>query len=217
MRSEVEDVNFANEAGVFHTPTLLKNSTGLYLLQTMKKYLEDTGHTISWDEISKIAADKGLDVPLVDPNHVEIFKTRDMFSTLSKMTNSEDYEVIIASCYLSLVMCYRQACLDIERITGKIYKHIYIVGGGCRDSYANQLTADITGMTVHAGPAEAASIGNLALQLSSIYQGMDLQDIRQVIINSTNHECRVFVPNRIDEVLLEKKILEFNTITNCSR
>jgi rhamnulokinase len=41
---------------------------------------------------------------------------------------------------------------------------IHVVGGGSRNDYLNQATADATGRPVLAGPVEAAVAGNLLLQ-----------------------------------------------------
>ena len=41
---------------------------------------------------------------------------------------------------------------------------VHIVGGGSQNELLCQLTADRTGLTVLAGPAEATSIGNILVQ-----------------------------------------------------
>lgn len=208
------DCRFANEAGVHDTITFLKNSTGLYLLQEMKKYLESSGLSMSWDEISEAARSKGMDVPLIDPNHPEIFSTRDMFKTLSRLTGSDDFEILLASCYVSLALCYQKTIEDLQNVTVKEFSDIFIIGGGCRDSYVNQLTADMTGRTVHTGPVEAASIGNLALQLTYIHPGLTLSDIREVVIRSTEDERAVYDPKALDPDLRDRKIHEFAQVTH---
>ena len=41
---------------------------------------------------------------------------------------------------------------------------IHIVGGGARNDYLNQATANATGRPVLAGPVEATGLGNLLVQ-----------------------------------------------------
>ena len=61
------------------------------------------------------------------------------------------------SVYTSLAQCYKTAIQDLEKITGKKYPAISIIGGGSKDAYLNALTAEYTGKTVYAGPAEATA------------------------------------------------------------
>jgi len=206
----VESYRFANEAGVFATTTFLKNSTGLYLLQEMKKYIESQGTPISWDRISEIAKERGLDVPVFNPNDAEIFSTRDMYGTLSKMSGTADINTILASCYVSLALCYRQVIEDISTITGKSFERVFVIGGGCRDRYLNQLTADLTGLIVQTGPVEAASIGNLSVQRCYLEKTLTLKDLRRIIIDSTRDERETFYAGKVDKDLLRRKAQEFS-------
>jgi rhamnulokinase len=70
--------------------------------------------------------------------------------------------------YTSLAQCYKIAIADLERITGKQYNSISIIGGGSRDNYLNALTARFTGKPVYAGPTEATATGNILLQMKQM-------------------------------------------------
>ena len=52
----------------------------------------------------------------------------------------------------------------IERLTGAAIPGIHVVGGGSRNAYLNQATADATGKPVLAGPVEATAAGNVIVQ-----------------------------------------------------
>ena len=78
--------------------------------------------------------------------------------------------------YQSLAVCYRDAIHNLEKLTGKNYTSINIVGGGCQDMYLNECTAKITGLTVYAGPVEGTAIGNLLIQMIA---GGDIRDLKQ--------------------------------------
>jgi rhamnulokinase len=67
--------------------------------------------------------------------------------------------------YTSLANCYKNAIDDLEKITGKKYPAISIIGGGSKDFYLNALTSEYTGRTVYAGPSEATAVGNILLQM----------------------------------------------------
>jgi rhamnulokinase len=50
-----------------------------------------------------------------------------------------------------------------------------VVGGGARNRLLCQLTADASGLTVLAGPVEAAALGNVLVQARTM--GADLPDL----------------------------------------
>ena len=83
--------------------------------------------------------------------------------------------------YTSLSLCYRDAIVALEKLTGKHYTSINIVGGGCQDGYLNRRTAQATGLTVYAGPVEGTAIGNLLLQFIAGGELPDLQTARNVV------------------------------------
>jgi len=66
------------------------------------------------------------------------------------------------------------------------------VGGGSQNHLLNQFTADALNCTVVAGPVEAASIGNLILQLYALGEIRSLAEGRSLIRRS--FETNVFEP-----------------------
>ena len=67
--------------------------------------------------------------------------------------------------YRSLALCYKAALDELERNTGKSYDKLYIVGGGAKNRFLNELTAACTQKQVIALPIEATAIGNLKIQI----------------------------------------------------
>jgi rhamnulokinase len=62
---------------------------------------------------------------------------------------------------------------------------VHIVGGGALNEVLCQLTADAAGVVVHAGPVEAAAIGNALMQLRGL--GLvddDLAAMRRLVTSS---------------------------------
>lgn len=80
----------------------------------------------------------------------------------------------------------------LEKITGRAFTSLNIVGGGSQDAYLNQLTADATGLPVYAGPTEGTAIGNIAVQMIAGGALRDVQHARDVIRES--FPIRVFTP-----------------------
>ena len=86
--------------------------------------------------------------------------------------------------YRSLAHCYGKTVDELERMTGKTYPCIHIVGGGANAAYLNALTAKVSGKKVLAGPIEATAIGNLLAQMISHGEVVDLPTGRQCIHES---------------------------------
>ena len=183
---EVYDRDFANEGGAFNTITLLKNSTGMHILQCIKKELEADNKKLTWDEIVGLARSYSGKVRLFDPNSYEVFNPKSMLDAIRQLIHEPDGSVaqVIASAYASLAYSYRYAVEQIQEITRNIYSSIYIVGGGSQNGYLNQLTADVTGKTVVAGPKEATSLGNIGVQLIYHDPSYDLKKVRALVLTS---------------------------------
>ena len=60
-------------------------------------------------------------------------------------------------------------------------KRLHVIGGGSRNAFLNQLTADAIGLPVVAGPAEATALGNIMLQAMAAGLVPDLGAMRRLI------------------------------------
>ena len=67
--------------------------------------------------------------------------------------------------YRSLALSYRDAIRELEANTGRSYDKLYIVGGGAKNGFLNELTVQATGKEVIALPIEATALGNLKIQM----------------------------------------------------
>jgi L-fuculose kinase fucK, putative len=88
--------------------------------------------------------------------------------------------------YESLAETYKKTIELLEELTQKVYKRIYVIGGGARASYFNQMIADRTGKEVLTGSTEATAVGNLVVQLLS--QGKINEDevLKDIMTNITD-------------------------------
>ena len=80
---------------------------------------------------------------------------------------------------------YAKTVAGIEEITGKKINSIFIVGGGSKDSYLNELTGRYTGKNVVIGLGEATATGNLISQIMKD-ENIDLCSARQIVKESFN-------------------------------
>jgi rhamnulokinase len=64
----------------------------------------------------------------------------------------------------SLALLYRCTFVMLEKLTGRRFMHLHIVGGGSKNELLNQFTANALGLPVLAGPVEATALGNVLVQ-----------------------------------------------------
>jgi len=62
---------------------------------------------------------------------------------------------------------------------------INAVGGGVRNKLLCQLTADITGLPVLAGPEEATALGNVLVQARALGDVGSLAEMRELVARSS--------------------------------
>ncbi len=183
----VAEAGFSNEGGVFDTVTFLKNSCGMHILHNVKREMEFNGNRhYTWNEIVQLsmpALERG-NVPIFDVNADLLYHPESMINAIKQLTGIEDIGELLASAYRSLAVSYKQAIEDLQKITGKTYKSIHIIGGGSRNDHLNQMTADLTGKTVFSGPEEATSLGVIAMQVLHDHSELTLKDMRRIISNS---------------------------------
>jgi rhamnulokinase len=97
----------------------------------------------------------------------------------------------------SLAFKYRSVLQNLEQLIGRRIERIRVIGGGSKNRLLNQFTADATGRTVLAGPAEATALGNIAVQILATGGARSLKEVRQIVERSFPVE--VFRPAETDK------------------
>jgi rhamnulokinase len=91
---------------------------------------------------------------------------------------------ILRCIYFSLAREYAGSIRELETLTGKRYTSVSIIGGGSKDHFLNELTAQASGLPVYAGPAEGTALGNIVSQMLRSGELPDIQTAHEVIRNS---------------------------------
>lgn len=178
---------FTNEGGFNKTVRFLKNIMGMWMIQCIKKELNDEYSFTDFVALSR-QADKFNST--VDVNDLSFFSPKSMIQAVKdycKKAGEQVPETVgeIARCvYLSLAESYKKSVEQIEEITGEKFDKIHIVGGGCQNVLMNELTAKITGRTVVAGPVEATATGNILAQMLAVKEIKSLSEGKALIRDS---------------------------------
>ncbi|MCD8124334.1 MAG: rhamnulokinase [Lachnospiraceae bacterium] len=194
--------NFTNEGGAWYRYRYLKNIMGLWMIQSIRRELNGvnyvagkTKHTTSgkqWSFPDLIAAAQSAqDFPsVVDVDDASFLAPDSMIRAVQNYCSKTGQPVpesvgeVMQCVYVSLTRRYAEAIRDLQKLTGKVYTSINVVGGGCQDGYLNQMTANATGLPVYAGPVEGTAIGNLLVQLIRAGEFDSLQAARDAIRES---------------------------------
>ena len=162
--------NFTNEGGVNNTFRFSKNIAGMWFVQECRRAWALEGDTLSYDDITRLAAHARPFRSIIDPDARDFFVTGNMPMLLRSYCERTGQPVPeskgeLVRCALEGIACkYRWVLEHMEEILGYRLEVIHIVGGGSRNRLLNQFTADATGRTVITGPDEATAIGNLLVQ-----------------------------------------------------
>ena len=190
LTPEAAALELTNEVGFGGRINLLKNITGLWIVQEIKAFLESRGQELSFEELAD-AAREAADFPsYIDPDDAVFGSAGDMpervkdYCRRTGQAVPENLGQVMQAVYLGLARKYKLALEQISRLTGKTYSRIYMVGGGTQDRYLCQLTADVCGIPVTAGPVEATVIGNAAIQLLILGALSSAEEIPSLIRSS---------------------------------
>ena len=182
--------NFSNEAGAFGTTRLLKNIMGLWLAESCRREWSRAGQTTDHATLAARAGAAPMLRTLVDPDHPSFLAPDSMVDAIRDRCVAtgqpipDDAGAMLRCIYESLALTYRRVLGELEEVTGRRYEALHVVGGGSRNPLLCQLTADAIGRPVIAGPAEATTIGNVALQAVAAGELAGPAGIRAVIRRS---------------------------------
>jgi rhamnulokinase len=182
--------NIANEAGFPGHHRLLKNVMGFWILQELlREYAAENIH-FDFVQTQMLAAGVKPFQFLCDPDSPEFFKPGDMRQKIRSacQKNGDSTPQVpgefFRAVYEGLALRYRFSLELLERVSGRTFSKVNILGGGSRDAFACQCTANATGLPVIAGPADAAAIGNLLIQMIASGELSDASQAREVVMRS---------------------------------
>lgn len=157
-----ERANYSNEGGVGYN-RYQKNIMGMWLVNELRR---DICPELPFTELVRLAGES-LCEQLIDANAPEFLAPKSMRVAFDEAVSEPliNYGDYFRCAYRSLAMSYKQAIDELEANTGHTYEKLYIVGGGAKNAFLNNLTEQVTGKKVIALPIEATALGNLKIQM----------------------------------------------------
>jgi rhamnulokinase len=201
VNNQVAAANFTNEGGAFGTIRFLKNVMGMWLLERCREEWKARSIETSYDKLVDAAfeiASTSVIFPddprfVNPPSMVEAIKTQ---LVETKQEVSDEPEVIAKVIFDSLALRYASVLRRTSDLSGREITRIEVLGGGGRNRYLNQMTANATGLTVRSGLYEATVVGNALVQAIANEQFADLAEARRYIERTS--DLSEFVPTAID-------------------
>jgi rhamnulokinase len=177
--------NLTNEGGVGGTFRVLRNVTGLWLLEECRRHW---GRSV--DELLADATDAQPLRSFIDPNDPVFAAPGDMparivaYCTRTSQPHLETEGSIVRCILESLALKHAESVELLARVTGRPIEVLHVVGGGAKNELLCEWTAAAAERPVHAGPAEATLVGNLLVQAIALGHLTSLTEARDVVRRS---------------------------------
>ncbi|MBT2293602.1 rhamnulokinase [Paenibacillus albidus] len=197
--------NYTNEWGAYGTYRFLKNIMGLWLIQEVRRL---DGERYSFAELAELAGQAESFRSLIPCNDPRFLNPEHMIKEIRASCAESGQPVPetpgeLARCIFdSLALSYRTYLAELEELTARPIEVLQIVGGGANNALLCQLTADMIGREVLAGPTESTALGNLVVQMISVGNIADIEEARAMIQRSFEIKSYAPRPNpQMDEIL----------------
>lgn len=184
--------NLTNETGYGDTTQFLNNIIGLWLIQETRRQFIRNGKNYSYADMERMAKQCQPFKCLIDPDAPEFVPQGDIISRIISFCERTGQRIpktdgeVVRCIYESLAMKYKYTLEQLQECTGKKYEELHIVGGGTKDNFLCQLTADAISKRVIAGPIEATALGNVVVQLMASGDIKSIEEARRIVAVSSD-------------------------------
>jgi rhamnulokinase len=182
--------NVTNEGGVEGTVRVLRNVSGMWLLQECARVWGLAGRTYSSEDLVALAQAAEPLRCFVEPNDPSFSEPGDMpsriaaYCTRTRQPEPADDGAVVRCVLESLALKHAESVDELAALTGREIEEIHVVGGGARNEPLCRWTASAAGRAVLAGPAEATLLGNLLVQLIALGEVGSLDEGRELVRRS---------------------------------
>lgn len=190
IHEQSREYNFTNEGGVGGGYRFCKNVMGLWILQECRREWSKGGADISYAELVAEAERAPAFRSLIDPDDELFFRPGNMpariteFCARTQQPAPETRGAFVRCALESLALKYRLQLDRLEKMLGKRFTAIQMIGGGIQNQLLCQFTAEAANKPVLAGPVEATALGNVLMQMLALGHIHSLAEGRQVIRQS---------------------------------
>ncbi|WP_270889017.1 rhamnulokinase [Pedococcus sp. 5OH_020] len=191
--------NFTHERGVDDRYRFLRNIGGLWLLQESLRTWAGRGLHHDLATLLREAEALPAGGPVIDVDDPALIPPGDMPGRIRRAATQRDQRpptsaAAVVRCIVdSLATAYAHTVELASSLADQPVDAIHIVGGGSQNRLLCQLTADLSGREVTAGPVEATALGNILVQARAHGAApATLEELRSTLADAA--EVRSFHP-----------------------
>lgn len=163
------ELNFTNEGGLNGTTRVLKNCTGMWILEQCRKEWKAQGKDYSYEDIMQMFEE--ADEATVFNSDDDMFANpKSMLGAIAEYCEAHSLKVpqtdagMVKSIFCSLANRYKEVFGFLQELAPFKIERLYVIGGGARNQLLNKLTEEAIGIPVVVGPTEATAMGNIKVQ-----------------------------------------------------
>jgi rhamnulokinase len=166
----------------------LTNVIGLWLLEgMMKAFAERPQSDRDWAKLIKAAAQRPAPPTLLDVADPAFANPPSMKDAIDQQLKKRKVKAPRDLTGYTRLICdslgqgHADAMRSFERLSGRTFKRILMVGGGSKNRLLCQATANAAGIPVVSFNLEGTAVGNLASQLIALRAVKDLAEFRRLL------------------------------------
>lgn len=195
------DMAITNEGGFAGRTELLKNLTGMWILEEcMREWENKRGVKYSYSDIASMTGEVPSFASLIDTDAAVFSNPESMTSAIKDFCSGTGQAVPVSdadfvSCiFASLSLKYRETIDLFRQLAPCNMERLHIIGGGSKNQVMSKYTSDATGIPVIAGPTEASAIGNILIQAYADGVVATLEEMRKLVSDSV--DTKMFMPEK---------------------
>lgn len=171
ITEQMASMNYTNEGGAKGDVRVLKNITGMWLLeQCLEQWRKQGFNYNDYSVITRSASILPKSADVIDVDDPSFASPTDMPKAIADYCVAHGIPVpksnmvMVRLIFDSLAAKYALVLKNLEKIGGSPITTLHIIGGGSQNDLLNELTAKACGVKVVAGPAECTALGNVMIQ-----------------------------------------------------
>lgn len=190
LSEKSNSLELSNELGANGKINYLKNISGLWLIQELKRDFAKDGEKYSYNDLEMLARKSEPFKCFIDPDAPSLSAHGNLTRKIKDYCKNTNQYVpktvgeLVRCIYESLALKYRLALSQISECTGKNFEKLHLLGGGTKDNFLCEMTANCIDIPVIAGPIEATALGNIVLQLIALGEIETIEQGRKIIVKS---------------------------------